>query len=144
MKIFGHPLHIMLIHFPSALFPMDLVCSLAGYYKEDTSFVSASFYAICGGVVLGWLAVITGVIDLVGILKNKPGSIKKAIIHGSINTTVLTGYTLLGLMAFKKYPELVADGPGKLFIKAALVAILIIGNYIGGSLILKDKIAVEK
>jgi uncharacterized membrane protein len=144
MKILGHPVHIMLIHFPSALFPMELACSLLGYYRGDDSFLSASFYAMCGGVTLGWLAAIAGLIDLVGLIKNRPLSIQKAIIHGTINAAVLIGYSLLVYIAFKKYPDLVADTPVKLVIKGTLVALLIVGNYMGGSLILKDKIAVEK
>ena len=144
MKVLGHPLHLMLIHFPSALFPMDLACAVFGHIKGDLSFTYASFYAMTGGVLLGWLAVITGAIDLLGIIKNKPHAIKKAVIHGSINTTMLTGYSLLLYIAFKNYPDLVPDDTRKMVIKGGLVAFMLIGNYLGGSLVLKDKMVMEK
>lgn len=53
MRIFGHPVHMMLIHFPAALLPMDLFCSIVGYFRGDHSFATAAYYAMAGGVALG-------------------------------------------------------------------------------------------
>jgi len=41
MKFAGHPIHTMIIHFPTALLPMDLVLSLLGFYYHQASFTSA-------------------------------------------------------------------------------------------------------
>src|SRR6476620_11479925 len=101
MKIFGHPIHIMLIHFPSALFPMDLACSAIFLYTKDASFTTASFYSMAGGVMLGWLAVIFGVFDLLNVFKNKPAAMKKALWHGGINSTVVLAYTILAFLQYK-------------------------------------------
>jgi uncharacterized membrane protein len=140
MKVFGHPIHLMLIHFPSALFPMDLVCSFLAYYTGNDSFCYASFYAMAGGVILGWTAAVTGLFDLGAVAKDKPASLKKALIHGGINTVVLIAYTLFTVIAFKKYPQLVKDDVLKLILKSVFVALMIVGNFIGGSLVLKDKV----
>lgn len=144
MKVFGHPLHIILIHFPSALFPMDFVCSFLGFYTGNISFVSTSFYAMAGGVALGALAIIAGVADLITVVKDKPTAVKKVLIHGSINTVVIIAYSVLAYIAYKQYPQLTADSLSKIIIKGCLVTFMIVGNYIGGSLILKDKIGIEK
>ena len=90
MKLLGHPIHLMLIHFPAALFPMELVCYYIYYTNHDTSFSYTSFYAMIGGVILGSLSIITGAIDLIGI-KDNGGLQAKALIHGSVNTTVVLG-----------------------------------------------------
>ncbi|MEO6301565.1 MAG: DUF2231 domain-containing protein [Bacteroidia bacterium] len=143
MKLFGHPIHIMLIHFPSALFPMDLICSfLAVYY--DITFTSASFYAMMGGTVIGWLAVITGCFDLINISQTRPELIKKVLLHGGINTVVLVIYSLLAYLAFKKYPQILPDDLAKLIIKISTVSFMFIANYLGGNLILKNKVGIEK
>ena len=71
MKIFGHPLHMMLIHFPTALLPMDFLLSFFAYYNKDSSFLTAAFYCLAGGVLAGGLAIITGLIDLLLIQKIK-------------------------------------------------------------------------
>ncbi len=143
MKILGHPIHIMLIHFPSALLPMDLVCSALGYYTGNSSFTDASFFAMAGAVLFGCLAVITGTFDLVGLIDGKPLALKKALIHGGINATVIIAYSILAFRAWKQFPELTQDGIGLLMLKGCLITFMIAGNYLGGSLILKHRIGLE-
>jgi uncharacterized membrane protein len=144
MKIFGHPVHLMLIHFPAALFPMDFVCSITGYLAKDISFTQASFYALIGGAALGCAAIITGTFDLLNVLNEKTPVLRKALLHGSINSTVVIAYIVLAYVSFKKYPQLEPDRISTIFLKGGLVAFMILGNYLGGSLILKDKVAIEK
>ena len=140
MKIFGHPVHLMLIHFPSALFPMDLMCAFLADYTGNDSFRYAAFCAMTGGVVFGWLAAIAGMLDLGKIAGSKQSSVKKALIHGGINTVVLIVFTLFVMMAFKKYPQLTEDSALILIVKTCAVMLMVAGNFIGGSLVLKDKV----
>lgn len=143
MKIFGHPIHIMLIHFPSALLPMDFICSAAGFYTGDLSFTHAAFFAMMGGVALGGLAIITGAFDLIGIAESKPLSLKKALIHGGVNSTVIIIYSVIVFQGYKAYPELTPDTMGMLIVKASLLTFMLFGNYIGGSLVLKDGVGLQ-
>lgn len=143
MKLLNHPIHVMLIHFPSALFPMELVCYGLYYYTGALSYAQAAFYAMVGGVALGWLAAIFGVMDLVKIPEGKTDVMKKGLIHGSINTTVVTIYTIFAYSLFKIYPELPKASLVLLISKLCVVVFMIVGNYIGGSLILKDKLGIE-
>lgn len=143
MKILGHPVHIMLIHFPSALFPMDVICAGIAWYTGNPSFQDASFFAMVGGVAFGALAIITGTFDLTGLIDNKPLAMKKALVHGGINATVVVAYSVLVFRAFKAFPELPPDPAGILILKICLVTLMIGGNYLGGSLILKHKVALE-
>ena len=143
MKILGHPVHIMLIHFPSALLPMDFACSALGYYTGNSSFTDASFFAMAGAVLLGFLAIITGTFDLLGLIEGKPLALKKALLHGGINATVIIAYSILAFRAWKQFPELTQDGIGLLVVKGCLVTFMIAGNYLGGSLILKHKVGIE-
>jgi len=144
MKILGHPLHVILIHFPSALFPMDLACSVYAYNGGPAALTEAAFFASFGGVILGCVAAITGAFDLVEVVKDKPRSVKKALVHGGINAMVLLGFMVYTFIAFKHYPALRPDELSELLIKTVLVILLGIGNFFGGSLILKDGIAVRK
>ncbi len=144
MKIFGHPLHIMLIHFPSALLPMDFVCYAIYFYTLQTSFAFASFYALVGAVAIGWVAVLFGTLDIIKIPAEKTRTMQKALLHGSINTSVIIVYTVLAYSAYKKFPLLPHATFILLAVRGALVGFMIIGNYLGGSLILKDKIGIEE
>ena len=143
MRILGHPVHMVLIHFPSALFPMDIACSLLAFYTGDLAFAHASYFAMAGGVALGTLAIITGAIDLIGVVENKPLAVKKALIHGGINTAVICGYSVLAYRAYRDFPDLVPDTVTFLIIKGLLLTLMIAGNFLGGSLILKDGVAVH-
>lgn len=143
MKILGHPVHMMLIHFPSALLPMDLICSVLGYYTGMTTFVEAGFFAMTGGVTLGILAIVTGAFDLIAVAEDKPLALKTALIHGGINTAVIMGYSILAFRAYREFPDLVPDVVSLLIVKGCLVLFMLAGNYFGGSLILKYRVGMH-
>ena len=55
-RLFGHPVHPMLVHFPTALFTAGFLFSLAGYLFSDAGLVTAAFYSIGFGLVAGLAA----------------------------------------------------------------------------------------
>jgi uncharacterized membrane protein len=142
MKLLGHPIHVMLIHFPAALFPMELVCYFIYLQTGNISFGHASFYAMAGGSLIGWLAIVTGAVDLI-ILKGQGPLQAKALIHGSINSTVVLTYTILAYVAYNKYPTLPVATITMLVVRAITNLLMIGGNYLGGNLVLKYKIGVR-
>ena len=144
MKIFGHPLHLLLIHFPSALFPMETVCYALFYFTGAASYGEAAYYAAIGGVGLGWLAMLFGAWDLIKIPPERDTVIKTALIHGSINGAVLIGFSVFAFAAFKKFPELSPARFSVLVIKALLLMAMLVGNYLGGQLVLKYKIGIKE
>jgi uncharacterized membrane protein len=143
MKLFGHPLHMILIHFPSALLPLDLLFSIVSVCGGPVEPVQIMFFT-AAAVVLGWLAVLTGTLDLLTMVRQKNEAVTRALVHGCVNGVVLTGFTLFVLISCKTYPHVPADSMVKLVIKGALVLVLGFGNYLGGSLILKHRVAVQR
>src|SRR5213592_1852524 len=100
MKILGHPIHVMLIHFPSALLVLDplfsaLACG-AGPLTPHYVFISTGV-----GVVFGWLAVLTGIVDVLKLWQEKHPAVNRALIHGAVNSTVLMGFTFFMLINLK-------------------------------------------
>ncbi len=79
----------MLIHFPSALLPMDFVCYGLFYYTHQPSFALAFLYALFGAVVLGWAAALFGILDILKIPPVKTDALQKSLIHGGINVSVI-------------------------------------------------------
>ena len=104
----------------------------------------ASFYALAGGVGLGWLAILTGAMDLISVSERHPDALKKSLLHGALNTTVVIGYSVLAYSAYKNYPTLTPDTISVVVVKLFLVLTLMVGNFLGGSLILKHKVAIEE
>ena len=143
MKIFGHPLHMMLIHFPTALLPMDVFLSFFAYYNNDSSLLPAAFFCMAGGVLIGLVAILTGLIDLLLITKDKKPAIATAVIHGFINTTVLLFFGIFVYRGWQIYPELNVPQMSILITKSVLAVVLFGGNYLGGKLILHHHIALK-
>jgi uncharacterized membrane protein len=141
MKIFRHPLHVMLIHFPTALLPMDLVLSYLFYRTGNENFGAAAFYCLIAGVALGLLAGITGLIDLITI-KDKT-AMAAALVHGGINLTAILVFSVFAYKGWKQYPELPPPTIAVLTVKFITVIFILVGNYLGGRLIFKHHIAIE-
>lgn len=132
----------MLIHFPAALLPADLVLSFLFYYTGTSSYGQSAFYCLVGGTVLGWLSAITGLTDLVGAREQKP-ALNTMLLHGGINLAVVMGFSVFAWKSWKLFPLLQAPTTLTLLVKSMLVLLLLLGNYLGGRLILKYHIAVE-
>jgi uncharacterized membrane protein len=141
MKILKHPLHIMLIHFPTALLPADLVLSYLYYRTGTESFGSAAVYCLIGGVALGLLAGITGFIDLI-LIKDRT-AMAAALVHGGINLTAIIAFSVFAYKSWNLYPQIPMPTVTILITKLVIVIFMLIGNYLGGRLIFKHHIAIE-
>ena len=143
MKFFGHPIHPMIIHFPTAMLPADLVLSWLYLVKNDPSYGQAGFYCLVGGVALGALALISGLIDLLLIPKENKQALAAGLIHGFINGIIILAYMVIAYKEWKSYPAISLPSNGGLATKTILVLTLFIGNYLGGRLIYKHKVGIE-
>ena len=143
MKIFGHPLHMMLIHFPTALLPMDVFLSFFAYYNMDSTLLPAAFFCMAGGVLTGLVAILTGLIDLLLIPKNERPALATAIIHGFINATVLLFFGIFVYRSWQEYPDFNMPQMSMLVIKSVLIIVLFGGNYLGGKLIFHHHIGIK-
>lgn len=132
MRIKGHPVHMMLVHFPSALLPAYLLLRL-WEYGTDSSFAGATTIILFVAVVTGWAAILTGVPELMRLLKSGDETlIKTGFWHAGINCTVIFFFTVLLAFACKGTgtPKLVALG-----MEAAGIVVMFAGNAFGGTII---------
>ncbi len=129
-----HPVHLLLVHFPAALLPMDLVFSLIHNLNPNAGLSNASYYCLMAGVIGGWIALTTGVIDLFRYVL-KSNEVKRGLIHGCIQFCVVFGFTVL-LSAEYKQQDLLLDQPVWLLTtKAVLCMLMFIGNYFGAEVL---------
>ena len=135
MKLFGHPIHPLLIHFPTALLPMDLVLSALYWSTSNSSFYQAGAYCLWAASALGLLAVVTGLIDLIAIPRSDKKAIALALYHGSTNGLLILIFAVIAYKAWLVFPSPFFTGGAQLIIKGVLVFALFVGNYLGGRLI---------
>ncbi len=103
----------------------------------------AAFYCLAGGVLLGGLAIVTGLVDLLLIPKDKKRAMGMALIHGLMNAMMVLFFGILTFRAWQLYPQAALPILSTLLIKAILLIVLFVGNYLGGKLILQHHIGVK-
>jgi uncharacterized membrane protein len=87
-KLFGHPIHQMLIVFPLGLLATSLFFDVLGLATNHPGLVRASWYMIAAGVISGLVAAVFGLIDFLGI----PGGTRAkriGTLHGVGNVIVV-------------------------------------------------------
>jgi uncharacterized membrane protein len=70
VKLFGHPIHPMLIVFPVGLLATAVIFDILYLFTQTPVFTTVSFYMIAAGVVGGLLAAIFGFIDWLALPNN--------------------------------------------------------------------------
>ena len=84
-----------------------------------------------------------GAMDMASISSEREDVIKRALLHGAINGTILVAYTVITYLLYLSYPALPAGNIIMLGVKLFLVLFLVVGNFIGGNLVLKDKVGLS-
>lgn len=70
MKIFGHPVHPMLVVFPVGLFATAVIFDILYLSFGNPVFPTVSYYMIAAGILGGLLAAIFGFMDWLGVPNN--------------------------------------------------------------------------
>lgn len=142
-RLFGHPIHLMLVHFPTALFTAAFVFDAAGIVLDAPSLFSASFYVVMLGLAGGGLAALFGLIDYMK-LADRAEAFSKASWHAGIQFMVLVMFAVIAGMKYQDYPEPVKPGVIQMVIMAVALAAMGGGNYIGGELVIRHGAGIEE
>ena len=87
-KLFGHPIHQMLIVFPLGLLATSLFFDVIALAADHTGLLLASFYMIAAGVISGLIAAVFGAIDYFAIPGNTRAK-RIGTMHGAGNVVVV-------------------------------------------------------
>jgi uncharacterized membrane protein len=135
MRIRNHPLHLMVIHFPVALWPAHAGLHALSRWLPDGVAGPAGFWLLAVGTGIGWLAAGFGLSDLLALQRaGDDRRLSSAINHAVINGSVLVGFTGLLALEVPRYPA-IAHGAGYLAIEVLLLIALGVGNYFGGEVV---------
>jgi uncharacterized membrane protein len=142
-KLFGHPIHMMLIHFPSALLPLSVIFDAAGIYFKESNFILFSFYSAAAGAAAGWFALIFGIIDLLKI-ESSSKAFSTGLWHGGLNLLWLLIFSLFTGIDLKSYPGIDFPSSGEFLSKIIAAAGPLYSNFLGAELVLKYGIGRKK
>jgi uncharacterized membrane protein len=131
----GHPIHVMLVHFPSALYPFSIALDWIAFTSVNASLASTGYYSLLGAVATSVLAMIFGAIDLLQIdPKNKAW--KTALLHGGLNLLWLVCFATVVGIRMKRDPAAI-QSVGYLITSTTFVVGMLYSNFLGGKLVLK-------
>ena len=140
LKLFGHPIHPMLVVFPLGLFATAAIFDVLYFITRHVALTTASYYMIAAGLIGGFLAAIFGAIDWLGLPYNSRAW-NLGMLHGLGNGMVL-GLFLLGWLRRRTPPDLLPDTTA-LLLSLAGIGLALITAWIGGELVYRLRVGVD-
>lgn len=130
-KLFGHPVHPMLIVFPLGLLATAVIFDIIHLVTDDGRWADISFWMIAAGIVGGLIAAVPGLIDWLAI---PSGTRAKAIglWHAIGNVVVLALFA--GSWAMR-YEDPTAPGAIALALAWSAAAVALATGWLGGELV---------
>lgn len=130
-KLFGHPIHPMLIPFPLGLLPTAVVFDVVHLATGEALWAQIAFWMIAAGIVGALLAAVFGLVDYLGIPSGTRAK-RIGLLHGAGNVVVLL---LFGVSWLLRRPDPgLPDAPDLALSFAGLVLAVVTG-WLGGELV---------
>ena len=143
-KWLGHPLHPILVHVPTALWPAALVFDLLSRFGVGgNAMVRTGTYAILVGLVVAVAAVPPGIADWSGIKRDRPAW-KIGLVHMILNVGVIILWTVNLFLRWRSVDDAEAVGTIPLLLSAAATLVLLVSGYLGGRLVYDYGISVAR
>jgi uncharacterized membrane protein len=139
-KLFGHPIHPMLIPFALGLLGGAVVFDLIAAIWDNENLAHAAFYMIAAGIISGLLAAVFGVIDWLAI----PGGTRAkriGILHGLGNVVIVIAFAIVWLLR-RDEPEVASTTAIVIEIIAVLAAL--VTGWLGGELVDRLGVGVDR
>ena len=143
-KWLNHPLHPILVHVPTAVWPAALLFDiLANVGIGGNAMVRTSFYAIVFGIVAALAAVPAGLADWLDIKPDKP-AYKIGLYHMGINVVVALLWVINAALRLGTFGEATSVGALPLVLSVAGTLLLFVSGYLGGLMIYDNGINVAR
>ena len=143
-KRLGHPLHPILVHVPTALWPAALVFDLLSRFGVGgNAMVRTASYAILVGLVVAVAAVPAGIADWSGIKRERPAW-KIGLVHMILNVGVIILWTVNLILRWESVDDAQAVDTIPLLLSVAATLVLLVSGYLGGRLVYEYGISVAR
>lgn len=140
VKLFGHPVHPMLVVFPIGLLATSVIFDIVFLATGNSLLAAVSFYMIAAGAVGGLLAAIFGFIDWLA-LPNGSRAKNIGLWHGLGNFTIVVLFAISWLIRGAA-PNFVPGGLA-LILSFAGLGLALITAWIGGELVYRLGVGVD-
>lgn len=130
-KLFGHPVHPMLIVFPLGLLATAVAFDIVGLVSGTNEWFRISYWMIAAGIIGGLLSAIFGLIDWIAIPAGTRAK-RIGLWHGGGNVLV----TLLFIISWFLRRPVPDSPPNSAFVLAFIaVGLALVTGWLGGELV---------
>ena len=138
-SIAGHPIHPMLIPFPVAFFAATLVCDLAFWRTGNADWATASLWLLGAGLVMGALAAIAGLIDVLG--EPRIRALREVWWHAGGNVLLVLIQAASLYMRYRDGTAAVL--PTGLILSAVAVGLMLFTGWMGWQMVYRGHVGVS-
>ncbi|MCR2822766.1 DUF2231 domain-containing protein [Lederbergia panacisoli] len=139
LRLFGHPVHPVVTHFPMALLPVSLLGDLLGVWTDASFWWSFSFYNLAIGLVMSIPALITGTIDFL-VIPQKGAPERIALRHMTIMISAITMYAASFFIRIGVETPFGWRLTSSISLSFLGLIFLLIGGWLGGQLVYRHAI----
>jgi uncharacterized membrane protein len=140
IKLFGHPVHPMLIVFPLGLLATAVIFDILYLIFGNRLLPTASYYMIAAGILGGLLAAIFGFVDWLA-LPNGSRAKNIGLWHG-LGNVLIVGLFAVSWFLRGNNVDFVPDGTA-LILSFAGTALALVTGWIGGELVYRLGVGVD-
>jgi uncharacterized membrane protein/nitrite reductase/ring-hydroxylating ferredoxin subunit len=136
----GHPIHPALIPFPFAFLTGAFLFDVAGWLADRPSWWTTGSHLAIAGVVAALLAAIPGLIDYLYTVPPRSTGKRRATKHMLVNLVAVA--LVAGAWIMRRD---MADEPNAVVLALELIAVglLVVGGWMGGTLVNRNQIGVD-
>lgn len=139
-KLFGHPVHPMLVVFPLGLLATSLVFDVIRLAGGDVGFSRAAFYMIAAGILGGLAAAVFGLVDWLAIPHGTRAK-RVGALHG-VGNVVVTALFIVSWGVRYGDPDAFQGAAFVLSLVAVLLAL--VTGWLGGELVGRLAVGVDE
>jgi uncharacterized membrane protein len=140
MRLFGHPVHAIVVALPLALLAMAPIWDFLTCLGLLGDGRLLAYYSLLAGLLGGGLALLTGVAELIVVSKTRPEVSKYVVTHAGVGFGALSLFVLAFVFRGGKNQDPVALVLG---FECAGAAVLGLTGWLGGHLIFEHRIGVR-
>jgi uncharacterized membrane protein len=139
-KLFGHPIHPMLITFPLGLLPTAVIFDVVYLVTGNPRWPELAFWMIAAGVVGALVAAVFGLVDWLAIPTGTRAK-RIGLLHGGGNVIVVALFGISWLLRYRS-----AEVPSTLALALAFVglALAAVTGWLGGELVDRLGVGVDE
>jgi uncharacterized membrane protein len=131
-KLFGHPIHPMLIVLPLGLFVAAVVFDAIYLWRGSSTIATVGYWNIAGGIAGGLLAAVFGFIDWLAIPSGTRAK-RIGVWHALSNVIAILGFALVFWIRYSSGEP--APTAGLFAIQVGALVIGAVGGWLGGELV---------